>query len=124
MEKIFISYSRVDRQIADKIKSNLTAMAETVWIDRDEIIGGELWRAQIVEAIENCNTFILVLSSTSVKSKYVLQELNVADTERKRILPVKIESVEIPKEMKLQLSGLQKIDLSRKDGWKTLLKSI
>jgi hypothetical protein len=124
MEKIFISYSRVDRHAAEKIKSRLTVAGETVWIDRDEITGGELWRAQIVEAIENCDTFILVISQNSVKSKYVLQELNIADSERKRIVPVEIEPVEIPKEMKLQLSGLQTIDLTHEDGWRTLLKSI
>ena len=106
------------------MKSHLTAMAHTVWIDRDEITGGELWRAQIVEAIENCDTFILIISSSSVKSKYVLQELNIADSEGKRIIPAMIEPVEIPKEMKLQLAGLQMIDLSQEDGWNTLWKSI
>jgi hypothetical protein len=126
MKKIFISYSRSDRQAAEKMKSHLTAMAHTVWIDRDEITGGELWRAQIVEAIENCDTFILIISSSSVRSKYVLQELNIADSEGKRIIPAMIEPVEIPKEMKLQLSGLQIINLAEdlEDGWNALWKSI
>lgn len=124
MKKVFISYTREDWQTAEKIKSNLTAMGHMVWRDRDEITGGELWRAEIVEAIENCDTFILVISSRSIKSKYVLQELNIADSEGKRILPARIEPVEIPKEMKLQLSGLQMIDLSQEEGWSTLWKSI
>lgn len=124
MKKIFISYARADWQTAEKIKSNLIAMDHAVWMDRDEITGGELWRAEIVKAIEDCDIFMLVITTSSVGSKYVLQELNIADSEGKRILPAKIEPVEIPKEMKLQLAGLQMIDLSQEEGWNTLWKSI
>lgn len=87
------------------------AAGYAVWIDHEWISGGDAWRTRIVEAIESSDVFLLMLSPHSVKSKYVLQELNIADGEEKPILPVVIAAVEIPREMKLQLSGLQAIVL-------------
>ena len=115
MVRVFISYAHEDRSVIDPIQSRLDAAGYAVWIDRESITGGELWRTRIVEAIENSNVFLLMLSPNSVKSKYVLQELNIADGERKPILPVVIAKVEIPKTMKLQLAGLQLVIFSGDD---------
>lgn len=115
MIRIFISYAHEDSAVMDKIQSHLDAAGYAVWIDRASIAGGELWRVRIVEAIENSDIFLLMLSRNSVRSKHVLQELNIADGESKPILPVLIETTEIPREMKLQLSGLQAIMLEADD---------
>jgi hypothetical protein len=56
-----------------------------------------------------------MLSPNSVKSKHVLQELNIADGESIPILPVLIGATEVPREMKLQLAGLQAILLEKDD---------
>lgn len=111
MINTFISYANEDSPMIDIIQSHLTAAGYAVWIDRELITGGEVWRTRIVEAIESSDVFLLTLSPHSVKSKYVLQELNIADGEDKPILPMLIAAVEIPREMKLQLSGLQEITL-------------
>ncbi|MFN2150905.1 MAG: toll/interleukin-1 receptor domain-containing protein [Anaerolineales bacterium] len=115
MIRVFISYAHEDSSVIDNIQSHLDAAGYAVWIDRESIAGGELWRARIVEAIENSNVFLLILSPNSVKSKHVLQELNIADGESKPILPVLIGAAEIPREMKLQLAGLQAIMLETND---------
>jgi len=115
MISVFISYAHEDSAVIDKIQLHLDAAGYAIWIDRESIAGGELWRTRIVEAIENSNVFLLMLSPNSVRSKHVLQELNIADGESKPILPVLIETTEIPREMKLQLSGLQAIILEADD---------
>jgi hypothetical protein len=126
MVRVFISYAHEDRSVIDHIQSRLDAAGYAVWIDRESITGGELWRTRIVEAIESSNVFLLMLSPNSVKSKYVLQELNIADGERKPILPVVIAEMEIPKTMKLQLAGLQLVIFSGDDldNMDSLYKSI
>ena len=111
MIRVFISYAHEDSRGVDIIRSRLAAAGYAVWIDHEWISGGDAWRTRIVEAIESSDVFLLMLSPHSVKSKYVLQELNIADGEEKPILPVVIAAVEIPREMKLQLSGLQAIVL-------------
>lgn len=115
MIRVFISYAHEDSPLVDIIQSHLDAAGYAVWIDRESISGGELWRTRIVEAIENSDVFLLMLSPNSVKSKHVLQELNIADGESKPILPVLIKATKIPREMKLQLSGLQAILLEADD---------
>lgn len=126
MTSVFISYAHEDIPVVDIIRLHLTASGYAAWIDRELIVGGEAWRTRIVEAIESSDVFLLTLSPNSVKSKYVLQELNIADGEGKLILPVVIAAVEIPTEMKLQLSGLQAIVLEVDDlsNFDMLCKSI
>ncbi len=115
MISVFISYAHEDSLVIDIIRSLLAAAGYAIWIDRELISGGDVWRARIVEAIESSDVFLLALSPNSVKSKYVLQELNIADGEGKPILPVVIAAVTIPTPMKLQLSGLQAIILDIDD---------
>ena len=115
MVSVFVSYADVDSQMVEQITSYLEAVGYQVWMDRATITGGEMWRARVVEAIEESDVFILALSPDSATSKHVLQELNIADAEAKPILPIMIAAVEIPKEMKLQLSGLQIISLGMDD---------
>jgi hypothetical protein len=126
MIRVFVSYASADSQAVDEIRSDLMAVGYKICSDRTTITGGEMWRARVVEEIEASDVFLLALSPSSVKSRRVLQELNIADGEGKPILPVVIAPVAIPKEMKLQLSGLQKVSLATDDlsNMNTLYKSI
>ena len=51
MGHIFISYSRQDQDLADKIIRVLAKAGAKVWIDREGIAGGVKWRREIVEAV-------------------------------------------------------------------------
>ncbi len=62
MISVFISYAHEDGPVIDIIHSYLAAAGYAVWIDRDLIVGGELWRTRIVEAIESSDVFLLILS--------------------------------------------------------------
>jgi len=111
-KQLFISYSRADTTNVDQIISRLEETGHSIWIDREGIRGGDKWRRQIVDAIEDSDFFLLLLSPNSVKSKYVQQELDCADGRSKTILPILIHPTVIPREMELQLAGWQQIDLS------------
>ena len=111
MAKIFISYSRSDKSIIDELINRLEAAGHQVWVDREGIRGGDQWRTQIVEAIENNDVFLLVLSKNSIVSDHVRAEIDLAKESRKKIVPINLQSVEIPSSMKYQLVGLQHINL-------------
>ena len=49
-----------------------------VWIDREDIKAGNSWRVQIVEAIDTCNAFVLILSGDSAISAYVHKKVILA----------------------------------------------
>lgn len=111
MSHLFISYSRGDSATVDALTARLEGEGQTVWIDRKGIDGGTQWRKEIVDAIETCGHFILVLSHRSVQSKNVRREVDLAETSDRRIVPVLIEPVTLPSDLRYQLSGIQMIEL-------------
>ena len=112
MSHVFLSYSRRDAEQVRRLFSKLEQAGVDVWLDRDDIRGGDQWRRQIVAAVDDCGAFIIVLSPNSVRSDNVRKELDLAESAHKRILPVEIVPVEIPPEMRYQLVGLQRISLT------------
>ncbi len=65
---VFISYARDDNDFVLKLTSDLAQRGVSVWLDTGSIRAGEAWRGSIVEAIENCTAFLIVLSPKSVAS--------------------------------------------------------
>ncbi len=126
MSLIFISYSRSDKSIVDEFIKQLEAAGHPVWVDREGIRGGEKWRQEIVEAIEQNDVFLLVLSNNSIQSDHVRTEIDLAKESNKRIIPIEIQHVAIPTSMKYQLVGLQRINMysNYEDGFKELLTAL
>lgn len=110
MPKIFISYSRVDRNFVDDFVPLLREVygRNDVWVD-DELRGGQVWWDEILRQIARCDVFIYLLSNESLESSYCQAEYQEALRLNKLILPVQIRSrTRIPPE----LSRLQFVDLS------------
>lgn len=63
MGQVFISYSRRNKEIVDRIVSEMDRASMDVWIDREDIKAGNSWRLQIVQAIDACDAFVLMLSA-------------------------------------------------------------
>ena len=112
MSDIFISYSSKDREKAEQLTELLASAGLSVWIDRQGIIGAEKWATEIVEGINSCSTFILLLSTHSVESENVLRELSLASEKRKRVLPVDIESIRLPSSFEYPLAGIQRVAIT------------
>jgi serine/threonine-protein kinase len=113
--RVFVSYTRKDCDFALWLTNELTLRGYQVWIDSGSIQIGQIWREEIVQGIESCQFFLLILSSNSIKSTNVVKELSLAESSGKVILPVLIEEVEIPLNMRYQLSGVQFMFLGAKD---------
>ena len=79
MSHVFISYSRRGSEAVDQIVTRLEAENFTVWIDREDIHGGDLWREAIVEAVDNAYAFVLMLSPASGASDNVRKEVDLAE---------------------------------------------
>jgi TIR domain len=58
---IFISYSRADSLFAKRLVAELQQARFSVWLDRNELLGGQLWQQRIDAAIVQC-TWALVSS--------------------------------------------------------------
>ena len=126
MNHIFISYDRRDSNYIDFLKTRLEKKGFHIWLDREDIRGGDQWRRQIVDAIESASVFVLVLSPNSIQSDNVRKELDIAESSGTQTIPIEIAHISLPSEMKYQLAGLQRIDFkgSFDEGFINLLNSM
>ncbi|MDA7653226.1 TIR domain-containing protein [bacterium] len=108
--EVFISYASKDRERILDLVDRLDAAGVSVWIDQMSIEGATMWSQEIVAAIRNCKVLILAISENSGDSENVVKEVALASEGRKRILPVYLESTEIPESMAYQLAGIQRVE--------------
>ncbi len=111
MTKLFVSYSRVDTAVTERLVVRLRrayGLAE-VWYD-DELHGGAQWWQTILAQIAACDVFLYLLSNESVTSPYCQAEF----TEAKR-LGKPIVTVQLRDRTRLSddLKGIQYVDMKR-----------
>ena len=95
-----------------------------LWIDKREILGGQNWGNQVAAAISESDAFIVVLSPSSVNSKFVRIELEHAINEGKRIVPIILKPAEMPPALNLRLGRYQAINLESAQGFTQLLEAL
>jgi hypothetical protein len=92
--KVFISYSRKDMAIVDRLEAALKARGFEVLIDRQEIYAFEDWWKRIEGLIGTADTVVFVLSPDAVKSDVALKEIAHAASLNKRFAPILCRRVE------------------------------
>ena len=98
MIKLFISYAHKDKEVIANIVNELNSVYE-VWIDVDDICIGSKWNNEIIKAIKCCNYFIIFVSNNSLNSKYCNEELDLAIKLNKKVIPILIEELVLPKHL-------------------------
>lgn len=111
MAQVFTSYSRRDTEVVDTIVEKMSQAGISVWIDREAIKAGNTWRVQIVQAIDTCHAFVLMLSPNSAASDNVRKEIDLSQDSGRTIFAVMLEPTKLPAEIRYQLAGLQFIDV-------------
>lgn len=104
---VFISYSSTDKEIAEEICKSLESQSISCWMAPRDITSGTEWAESIVNAINTCKVFVLVLSSDSNSSPHVVREVGRAANRGIPILPVIVENVTISKSLDYFISGHQ-----------------
>lgn len=105
-EYIFVSYSHAD---SDEIMEEILKLQNhnhKVWYD-DGIEGK--WRKDIAEKIKGASVFITFISQNSVKSDYVIKEIEFAIKNNKSIVPVYLNETTLPDELGFELDEIQAI---------------
>ncbi|MHC1733436.1 MAG: toll/interleukin-1 receptor domain-containing protein [Bacteroidales bacterium] len=91
MTDIFISYSRKDIAFARLLYESLNQSDLETWIDWADIPVGENWLDEIYANIEQSNVFMFIISKNSVSSDVCRKEIEHAEKNRKRIIPVIVD---------------------------------
>jgi len=85
--RVFLSHSKQDKSIIEKLANDLRRARIDVWYDEWEIPPGEPFRKKIFEdGIPNCDMFFVYLTENSKNSVWVNRELDAAyihDIDRK-----------------------------------------
>lgn len=93
MPEIFVSYSKKDSDFVKKLCSDLKSTGFDVWMDREGIRGGDLWRPTIEKNLKLADKVIVVISPNSMASDWVKHEGSMAYAWEKEIIPLLIEHV-------------------------------
>ena len=115
--KVFVSYSRVDREFVDDLKARLASLGYDVWRDLEDMdtMSEDDWREAVVNAIADTDVMVLVLSPASTTSESVEREMTLAKADHKRIVPVLYEPCELHGTFKYVLLNTHYIDFVAND---------
>ncbi len=112
---VFISYARADAGFVwNRLVGALEDRGKAVWLDRADIPPAADWRERIEKGIESARAFVFVISPDSVSSYECGQELRLAITANKRLIPVLARDVAVDA-VPLELSRPNWIELRDED---------
>lgn len=124
--EVFLSHASADRKFADELARVLRSHGIPVWYSESDIVGAQRWHDEIGKALARCDWFLLVLSPSAVKSRWVERELTYALNESRfddRIIPV-IHRPCDPKRLSWTLPSMEQVDFtqSKAAGFTDLLR--
>jgi hypothetical protein len=86
---IFISYSTLDAEFTDRLRADLSAAGLNLWIDRIGLkVGAPDWEEAIRDALKRADGVLFIASPDARKSRFVRDELAIAEDNNKPIFPV------------------------------------
>jgi len=112
MPKLFISYSRVDEDLARRLATDLDAQGMDVWLDVDDIPPGVKWSTAVQQGLDTCDVMLLIISPESMTSSNVEDEWQYFRDEKKPIVPLMWRPT-FP--IHFQLRRIQYIDFNGQD---------
>ncbi len=111
MTQVFLSYADEDRATMEKIRASLRRESITAWTNRTDIQTGEAFEEAIKRGIEQADNVVYLLSPDAVNSNYTQQELDLAVSLNKRIIPLLVQKTE-DMQVSSALRDLQYIDFT------------
>ena len=134
--QIFLAHASEDKPAVLALHERLKQAGYKPWLDKKDLIGGQIWRDEIPKAIKASQIFLACLSAKSAnKQGYIQRELRIAlDTLGEMpsgtifFIPMRLEECEIPDlrlaEVSLNLRDIHRLDYWEEDGFEQLERAI
>jgi len=127
-KKIFLCYAKEDHEKVEELYETLKQGGHSPWMDKNDLLPGQDWEAEIRQAIEEADFFIACMSQKSVAKKgFVQKEVRFALDVLGQIphgqiflIPLRLEPCNIPR----PLASLQWIDIDSTDFQDRLFRAI
>lgn len=109
-QRVFISHSSVDKEFVRTLKKDLNINGIQTWFDEDQMDLGDSLIEKLENGLSESSHFIIILSAASTKSEWVKFEMakvleNNTSKLIKKIIPIKYDECEIPKELSSLIFG-------------------
>ena len=86
--KVFISYSRRNKEFAKKLNDSLDSNGVDAWVDWEGIPLSSDWMDEITRAIENADAFLFIITPDSLASDICYKELELGLKYNKKLIPI------------------------------------
>lgn len=108
MASIFISYQHDDKRLAAGLHDGLEERGYFVWRDEGELLVGDSIVERVTAALDQIDFVVVLVSESSVLSPWCQKEVSLAMTGEiaqrgVKVLPVRIDQVEMPPSLKDKL---------------------
>ena len=123
---VFISYSRKDTKVADRICEVFDKVGISYFIDRQGIGGGFEFPLPLAENIVSSKIFLFLASENSYNSKFTRSEIVFAfnKKEKNSILPYIIDNSSLPLDLEFVFAGVNWRNIKDHSIEKTLVPDI
>jgi serine/threonine protein kinase len=122
-QHLFVSYSRRDKDYAQRLKDHMRHNGFTLWID-DQIEHGDHWFNEINEAIRTCSAFLVLMSPEAEHSEWVQKEILLAKRYKKPIFPLLLSGEEFAILIDLQYADVRDGELPGTDFHRRVSKAV
>ncbi|GCE06803.1 nSTAND1 domain-containing NTPase [Dictyobacter aurantiacus] len=121
---VFISYSRADKELVDRLRRDLYTHGISAWIDQESIQPGTPdWEEALRSAVRSSNAVLLIASPRARSSRYVKDELRIAEMYRRPIYPVWVAGDQWMEAIPIGWGSTQYID-ARADNYTQAIQAI
>lgn len=108
MKRVFISYSRNDREFARRLAKSLAEVGADVWIDYEDIPAGNKWSTAIQQGLDSSDGLLVIVSPDSMLSSNVEDEWQYFLDSGKPVIPILYKAAKFH----FQLHRLQYVDFA------------
>ena len=101
MSKLFLSYSRRDRDLVRSVSRELKTLGHEITVDVDSVLPGQDLRKALGDGLRTSEVYVVFLSENALASPSVLSEIGAArayseESGRMILIPVALDGAPIP----------------------------
>lgn len=108
--EVFISYSSLDKDVAEQLCAALEQSGTVCWIAPRDVMPGKAYGEALIDAINESHVMLLVMSESSNHSQQVVREVERAASKGIPIIPFRIAEVRLAKSLEYFLSTCHWLD--------------
>lgn len=93
--EVFLSHSNADKAHVDVVARQIAALGITVYLAEDNPQPGTVLADKVRAAIHRSKAFVVLITTTSINSAYVMQEVGIAKEHGVPIIPIIEKGIDV-----------------------------